>query len=64
MKEKWSNLLYLIYPLIPIVTVSISRLLRLAQGEKNEEIVIGVFIGVIIDLLLAIVHAFIRQKNC
>lgn len=64
MKEKWSNLLYLIYPLIPIVTVSISRLLRLAQGEKNEEIVIGVFIGVIIDLLLAIVHAFIRQKKC
>lgn len=63
MKEKWVNLLYLMYLIIPFVTVLICRLLKFAQGEKNEEIVIGVFIGVIIDLFLAVVHALTRQKN-
>ena len=37
--------------LLPLLSVAGCRLLRLAQGERNEEIVFGLFFGLLLDLL-------------
>ena len=48
----------LIYVVIPIITVFLCRLLKVAQGEKNEEIVFGIMLGILLDIIF-----FIIQKN-
>lgn len=48
----------LLYLLIPVLSVCICRLLRLAQGEANEEIVFGVMLGLVLDAILGIVLRF------
>lgn len=44
-----------LFVLIPVVSVVLCRLLRVAQGEKNEEIVLGIMIGIVIDLVACFV---------
>ncbi len=44
----------LIYIVIPIITVFLCRLLKAAQGEKNEEIVFGIMIGILLDIIFFI----------
>ena len=42
----------LIYVIIPIITV----LLKVAQGEKNEEIVFGIMLGILLDIIFFIIQ--------
>lgn len=56
--KKYFNVIYI---LIPFLSVLICRLLKLAQGEKNEEIVFGLMIGIILDLILSVI-ILIRNK--
>lgn len=56
--KKYFNVIYI---LIPFLSVLICRLLKLAQGEKNEEIVFGLMLGIILDLILSII-ILIRNK--
>lgn len=44
-----------IYIAIPLITVFIFRLFKLAQGEKLEEIVSGIMVGMLIDLFIAVI---------
>ena len=41
----------LIYIVIPIITVFVCRLLKVAQGEKNEELVFGIMMGILFDII-------------
>ena len=42
------------YLLIPVISVAACRLLRVAQGEKTEEIISGIMIGIVLDLLFSV----------
>ena len=54
----------IIYIFIPIISVCLSRLLRIAQGEKNEEIVYGIMLGIALDIILCIVFwVFAKMKD-
>lgn len=46
----------LIYVVIPIITVFFCRLLKVAQGEKNEEIVFGIMLGILLDIIFFIIQ--------
>lgn len=46
----------LIYVVIPIITVFLCRLLKVAQGEKNEEIVFGIMLGILLDIIFFIIQ--------
>ena len=35
---------YLFYIVIPIIAVFLCRILKVAQGEKNEEIIFGIYL--------------------
>ena len=52
---------FLIYIFIPVIIVGICRILKVAQGEKNEEIVIGIMIGIVVDIVYAIFNYFISK---
>ena len=41
---------------IPIITVFLCRLLKIAQGEKNEEIVFGIMLGILLDIIFFIIQ--------
>lgn len=43
-----------VYLIIPLTTVLLCRGLEIAQGEKNEEIVFGLMVGVFLDLVYGI----------
>lgn len=45
---------YIHFIIIPIVSVFLCRAFRIAQGEKNEEIVFGVLLGIVLDFIYAI----------
>lgn len=40
------------YIFIPVIIVGICRTLKVALGEKNEEIVVGIMIGILVDVIL------------
>ena len=42
---------YLLLIIIPMISVLLCMVFRLAQGEKNEEIVFGVMVGIILDFI-------------
>lgn len=48
--------------IIPILSVFLCRLFMIAQGEKNEEIVMGIMIGIVLDLLYSI-YLLVRSKR-
>lgn len=52
----------LIYILIPIIAVFLCRLLKVAQGEKNEEIVFGIMLGILLDIVFFIIQ-ILKLKN-
>ncbi|MCO8193742.1 hypothetical protein [Anaerofustis sp. NSJ-163] len=56
--KKYFNIIYI---LIPFLSVLICRILKLAQGEKNEEIVFGIMAGIILNLILSFIM-LIRNK--
>ncbi len=51
----------LIYIVIPIITVFVCRLLKVAQGEKNEELVFGIMIGILFDIIFLTIQKLRNQ---
>ena len=51
----------LIYVVIPIITVFVCRLLKVAQGEKNEEFVFGIMIGILFDIIFLTIQKLRNQ---
>ena len=50
------NLLkWLMFIIIPFFSVLVFRVFRLAQGEVNEEVVAGVMVGIVLDLIYSII---------
>lgn len=43
------------YILIPILAILVCRGLRVAQGEKNEEIIIGIMAGNFLNVIYVVV---------
>ena len=48
--------------IIPVVSVLICVLLRLAQGEKTEEVVFGIMLGLAFDFIYLIVLLIFKKK--
>lgn len=66
LKNIYKKLNFLVYIFIPIIVVIICRILKIAQGEANEEIVIGTMLGILFDFIYAILNYFIskgKKKN-
>ena len=42
---------YLMFVIIPSLSVFICRVFKVAQGEKVEEIVFGIMVGIVLDLI-------------
>ena len=63
LKNNYKKLKFLIYIFIPIIVVIICRTLKIAQGEANEEIVIGIMFGILFDFIYAILSYFISKGN-
>ncbi len=60
MKNKYIK--YLTYIVIPIISVCMCRILKLAQGEKNEEIIFGIMLGIFLDMVFYIIDK-LKRKN-
>jgi len=45
---------YLLYIIIPLLSVMLNVLLKTSQGERNEEIAFGILLGIILDFLYSI----------
>ena len=45
----------LFYIVIPITAVFLCRLMKVAQGEKNEERVFGIMLGMFLDIIFFII---------
>jgi len=64
MKVRIKNVLkYLWFIIIPILSVLICMALKIAQGEKNEEIVFGVMLGIVLDFFFSVVLLFMNRKS-
>ena len=50
-----SLLKWLMFIIIPFFSVLVFRAFRLAQGEVNEEVVAGVMVGIVLDLIYSII---------
>ncbi len=53
---------HLMFLIIPVVSVFICVLLRLAQGEKTEEVVFGIMLGLVFDFIYLIVLLIFKKK--
>ena len=51
----------LIYIVIPVITVFVCRLLKVAQGEKNEELVFGIMMGILFDIIFLTIQKLRNQ---
>ena len=64
LKNIYKKLNFLIYIFILIIVVIICRTLKIAHGEANEEIVIGIMLGILFDFIYATLIYFISKgKN-
>ena len=55
-------IIHLMFLIIPVVSVLICVLLRLAQGEKTEEVVFGIMLGLVFDFIYLIVLLIFKKK--
>ena len=63
MSEKVKKIFkYSLFIIIPLLCVFLSVLFKIAQGEKNEEIVAGVMLGIALDLIYSI-YLLVINKN-
>ncbi len=53
---------YLMFLIIPALSVILCMIFRIAQGEKAEEIAVGVMIGIVLNLIYAIVLLAAERK--
>ncbi len=64
MKRKITNTLkYLMFVFIPFLSVMLCLGFRLAQGERNEEIVFGIMVGIVLDLIYAVILLIVNKKS-
>lgn len=54
---------YLMYFVIIILSVVLCMTFEIAQGERNEEIVFGVMLGIVLDFVYSIILLFINKKT-
>ena len=57
------NIVVWIMLFIPILSVVLSVVLRLSQGEKTEEIVFGIFFGLAADAVVYLGYRFVKWLN-
>lgn len=53
---------YLMFVIIPLLSVFICLVFKVAQGEKVEEIVGGIMIGLVLDLIYLIILLLRKRK--
>ena len=53
---------YLMFVIIPSLSVFICIVFKLAQGEKIEEIIFGLMLGFVLDLIYLIIFLLIKRK--
>ena len=53
---------YLFYIVIPIIAVFLCRILKVAQGEKNEEVIFGM-LGIFLDIIFYIIDKLKSRKQ-
>ena len=58
-----NHITYLVYIVIPIITVFLCRILKVAQGEKNEEIIFGIMLGIFLDIIFYIIDKLRTRKH-
>ncbi len=64
MKKKIICILkYLSFILIPFLSVFLCVFLSIAQGEKNEEIVFGIMLGIFLDFIYSIILLIANKKS-
>lgn len=54
---------YLTFIILPALSVFVCVILKIAQGEKTEEIVFGIFLGIVLDLIYLIILLFVKKKH-
>lgn len=54
---------YLMFLIIPALSVILCMALRIAQGERAEEIAVGVILGIVLNLIYAIVLLLVKRKS-
>lgn len=64
MKQNVKSILkYLLFFIIPILSVFMCIVFRIAQGEKTEEIIFGVMLGIVLDFVYFIALLLIKRKH-
>lgn len=64
MKEKVIiTLRYVLFIIIPVLSVGFCMLFKIAQGEKSEEIVFGVMVGIALDFIYSIFLLLLSRKS-
>lgn len=54
---------YLMFVIIPLLSVFTCLVFKVAQGEKIEEIVGGIMIGLVLDLIYLIILLITKRKT-
>lgn len=54
---------YLMFIIIPFLSVIYNIVFETAQGERTEEIAFGIIVGLVLDLIYAIVFLIMRKKE-
>lgn len=54
---------YLMFVIIPLLSVFTCLVFKVAQGEKIEEIVGGIMIGLVLDLIYLIIILITKRKT-
>ena len=54
---------YLMFVIIPLLSVFTCLVFKVAQGEKVEEIVGGIMIGLVLDLIYLIIILITKRKT-
>lgn len=64
MKSTIINIMkYLMFIIIPFLSVILCMTFRIAQGEKTEEIVFGIMVGIVLNLIYSIVFLLVDRKS-
>lgn len=64
MSAKFKNLIvYSFYITIPVLCVFFCRFYKLAQGERTEEYVFGILLGILFDLIYSLFLFLLSKKS-
>lgn len=54
---------YLLFIIIPVISILFCLVFELAQGEKIEEIIFGIISGFVLDLIYLIILLLMNNKS-